>query len=71
MIRRCNLRERTRIHPDDIAGRPSDLPAREVKKCRDEQDVKGGDENQILPEVRVTHESRQRDRRAGRGILSD
>ena len=63
MIRRCNLRKRSRIHPDDIAGRPSDLSAGEVKQRRNEQDVKGGDVNQIPPEVRVTHESRKRDRR--------
>ena len=63
LIRRCNLRKRSRIHPDDIAGRPSDLSAGEVKQRRNEQDVKGGDVNQIPPEVRVTHESRKRDRR--------
>ena len=63
LIRRCNLRKRSRIHPDDIAGRPSYLSAGEVEQRRNEQDVKGGDVNQIPPEVRVTHESRQRDRR--------
>jgi hypothetical protein len=63
LIRRCNLRKRSRIHPDYIAGRPSDLSAGEVKQRRNEQDVKGGDVNQIPPEVRVTHESRKRDRR--------
>ncbi len=63
MIRRCNLRKRTRIHPDDIASGPPNLPAREIKQRRNEQDVKGGDENQIPPEMRVTHESRQEDRR--------
>jgi hypothetical protein len=57
MIRRCNLRKRTRIHPDDIAGRPPDLSSGEVKQRRNEQDVKGGDVNQIPPKVRVTHES--------------
>ena len=63
MIRRCNLRKRSRIHPDDIAGRPSYLSAGEVEQRRNEQDVKGGDVNQIPPEVRVTHESRKRDRK--------
>jgi hypothetical protein len=57
MIRRCNLRKRTRIHPDDIAGRQSDLSSGEVKQRRNQQDVKGGDVNQIPPKVRVTHES--------------
>jgi len=65
MIRRCNLRKRSRIHPDDIAGRPSYLSAGEVEQRRNEQDVKGGDVNQIPPEVRVTHESRKRDRKRG------
>jgi hypothetical protein len=63
MIRRCNLRKRSRIHPDDIAGRPSYLSAGEVEQRRNEQDVKGGDVNQIPPELRVTHESRKRDRK--------
>jgi hypothetical protein len=57
IIRRCNLRKRTRIHPDDIVGRPSDLSASEIKQRRNQQDVNGSDENQIPPEVRVTHES--------------
>ena len=43
------------------AGRP-DLPAREVKQRRNKQNVKGGDKNQIPPEVRVIHESRQKRR---------
>ena len=63
MIRRCNLRKRSRIHPDDIARRPSYLSAGEVEQRRNEQDMKGGDVNQIPPEVRVTHESRKRDRK--------
>jgi hypothetical protein len=57
IIRRCNLRKRKRIHPDDIADRSSYLCAGEIKQRRDEQDVNSGDENQIPPEVRVTHES--------------
>ena len=63
MIRRCNLRKRSRIHPDDIAGRPSYLSTGAVEQRRNEQDVKGRDVNQIPPEVRVTHESRKRDRK--------
>jgi hypothetical protein len=57
IIRRCNLRKRTRIHPDDIADRSSDLSAGEIKQGRNDQDMNSGDENQIPPEVRVTHES--------------
>ena len=54
------LRKRARIHPDDIASGASDVPARKNRaKRRDEQDVKGGDKNQIPPEMRVTHESNQ------------
>ena len=67
-----DLRKRTGIHPDYIARRPSDLPAREVEQRRNQQEVKGGDVDQIPPKVRVTHESREADRRkkSGRGQAS-